>query len=665
MTCTFRCGNACDRPEPNTSGNEHFGDVLAGVIERRTVLKAGAAGGAGLVLGGVAAPAPAAAHHPHGGGRPGDLGRLDFAPVAPNVRDNVIVPNGFRYDVIIRWGDPVVKGAPAFDVHNQSAASQALQFGYNCDYLSVLPLGHRRALLVVNHEFTNEILMFPTGEYTTARIKEVAIQAHGLSVVEIERSGRDGSWRQVPVRRARRNRRLTMTSEFEVTGPAAGADRLKTSADPSGRLVLGTLNNCAGGTTPWGTTLHGEENFNFYFDSSTPALDPRYTTSYARYGILADPNAVNRRGWKEVDPRFDLSMEPHEPFRFGWIVELDPYDPESTPRKHTMLGRAKHEGATINVSADGRVAAYMGDDERGDYMYKFVSRDRIDRRHGKRAHRHNLTLLDHGTLYVAKFTGDGTADGVYDGTGTWIPLATDTESLVSGMELVDVLIDKRIAADKVGATRMDRPEDVELNPVNQKIYAALSNNFNRGIAYPVDEANPLASSMTRATLSAPLVSSTGNRNGYVLELTEDGDDAAAETFTWNLFLVCGDPEAPETYFAGLPKADISPISCPDNVAFDSIGNLWVATDGNALGSNDGLFAVPVDGPDRGRVKQFLTVPIGAETCGPLIVNDKSVFVAVQHPGEVDGASFENPSSTWPHTDDFARPSVVVAYSYRS
>ena len=448
-----------------------------------------------------------------------------------------------------------------------------------------------------------------------------------------------------------------MSTPFEVTGPAAGSPRMRTSADPGGRRVLGTLNNCAGGTTPWGTVLSGEENFNQYFGRSGE-LDPRYTTSYARYGISGN----SERKWESVEKRFDLSQEPHEPFRFGWVVEIDPYDPKSSPRKHTMLGRFKHEGANVSISTGGHAVAYMGDDERGDYVYKFVSRDRFDPRDSQAARRRNMSLLTRGTLYVARFHGDGEADGVYDGQGEWIALTTDTESFVPGMSVIDVLIDTRLAADKMGPTRMDRPEDIEPNPVNGKVYCALTNNSQRGTRFPRDEANPITSSMVRSSLGAPLTPASGNRNGYVLELTENRDDAAATSFTWDLMLVCGDPNAPETYFAGYPKEQVSPISCPDNVAFDATGNLWISTDGNVLGSNDGLFRVPVEGPERGRVDQFLTVPVGAETCGPLVSADqRSVFVAVQHPGETDGATFENPSSTWPHSDQFPRPSVVVAY----
>jgi hypothetical protein len=553
----------------------------------------------------------------------------------------------------------VLPGAPKFDVHHQTPESAAAQFGYNCDYVGVLPLSRTRALLVVNHEYTNEELMFPAGTYDDETIRRIAMASHGMSVVEIRRESRtSGAWRTVPVRRARYNRRVTVSTSMKLTGPAAGHPRLRTSADPSGRVVLGTLNNCAGGTTPWGTVLSGEENFNQYFEASG-STDARYAASYARYGVSGS-NAG--RNWKATDPRFDLTQEPHEPFRFGWIVELDPLRPNAAPRKLTMLGRMKHEGANVSVGDDGRVAVYMGDDERGDYIYKFVSRDPMARGDDARARRRNRSLLEHGTLYVARFSGDGTADDRYDGAGKWLPLTTDTESFVYGMSVAEVLIDTRLAADKLAPTRMDRPEDIEPNPVNKKVYCALTNNSQRGTTFQPDEANPVTTSMVRPGPGEPLRSASGNRNGYVLELTEAKDNPAAKTFRWNLLLVCGDPDAPETYFAGYAKEKVSPISCPDNVAFDPAGNLWVSTDGNALGSNDGLFRVPVTGPERGHVEQFLTVPVAAETCGPLITKDgRSVFVAVQHPGEADGSTFEDPASTWPHTHTCPRPSVVVAY----
>ena len=665
MTCHYRCGNACEQPIPNTSDNREMSDVVEGALARRSLLKAGGAGAGALVLGGLSGAPAAASPRQAAGARTArgaqvaaDLGVADFEPVAPNVRDAVTVPRGFRSDVLIRWGDPVVAGAPAFDVEAQTPESAAAQFGYNNDYVGVLPLDLNRALLVTNHEYTDEELMFPTGAYDDATVKKIAMASHGMSVVEIVRSGDRGGWRRANHNRSRYNRRVTASTTFEVTGPAAGSPRLQTSADREGRRVLGTLNNCAGGTTPWGTVLSGEENFNQYFGSSGD-LDPSYAASYARYGITG----TDDKGWRTVDDRFDLTKEPHEPFRFGWVVEIDPFDPGSTPRKHSMLGRLKHEGANVAIAPTGQAVAYMGDDERGDYIYKFVSQDTFDPRDTQAAHKHNLTLLTKGTLYVARFN-DEAADPApeYDGTGEWIPLTSDTQSFVDGMSVADVLIDTRLAADKVSPTRMDRPEDIQPNPVSGKVYCALTNNSQRGSRFATDEANPLSESRVREEIGAPLTTASGNRNGYVLEVTETGGNHAGTTFAWQLRLVCGDPEAPETYFAGFDKTQVSPISCPDNVAFDTTGNLWISTDGNSLGSNDGLFRVAVEGPERGKVEQFLTVPVGAETCGPLVSTDQqSVFVAVQHPGEVDGATFEDPASTWPHSDDFPRPAVVVTY----
>ncbi len=663
MTCLFRCGNACDHPEPNPTDNGHIQQEITRALQRRSVLKGAAIGSGALVVGSAVAASTgglAAAAVEPSRTVAGDLARTGFAPVRPNKRDSVTVAEGFTHSVVMRWGDRVVQGAPEFDPYQQTVAAARKQFGYNCDYVGLVPWGRDKALMVVNHEYTDENLMFPAGTYTPAEIKAIAMSNHGMSVVTIKRGLVPGDWQQVKdLGNAPKNRRIHIDTPFAIVGPAAGDDRLKTVADPTGTVAHGTLNNCAGGTTPWGTVLSGEENFNQYFDKSG-ALDARYTAEYARYGITG-----SGKGWSEVDPRFDLTTDPHEPHRFGWIVELDPTNPKAAPRKHTMLGRFKHEGANIVISASGHAVAYMGDDERGDYIYRFVSAEKFDPAKTLKARRHNLGLLAKGTLSVAKFTGDGTADGTYDGTGTWIPLCTDTTSFVPDMSVADVLIFTRLAADKMGPTKMDRPEDVEPNLANGKVYAALTNNSNRGKPeLPVDEANPIASSMVRSSLGAPLTSASGNRNGYVLELTPTGGHATS-TFTWDLLLVCGDPAAAETYFGGVDKSTVSPISCPDNVTFDSEGQLWISTDGNVLGSNDGIFRVPTSGPLRGQVRQFVTMPRGAEACGPLITDrNRSLFFAVQHPGEIDGATFESQASTWPHTDDFPRPSVCVAYKRR-
>ncbi|MEU2505160.1 PhoX family protein [Streptomyces sp. NPDC007863] len=658
LTCRFRCGDACFHEVPNTSDNEYVGDVIAGVLSRRSALRAAAvvtvasAAGGAVVLGG----APAAEAHP--GGRPtpkADGARgLRFAPVAPNTTDAVTVPAGYGQNVVIRWGEPILRGAPAFDSEKQTAAAQAGQFGYNNDFLSLLPLRgeYGRQVLVANHEYTDEVLMFRgyDSENPTREQVEIAWAAHGLSVVVVQEEHRTG--KLSPVSRHYLNRRLHTTSEFELTGPAAGSALVKTSVDPEGRVVLGTLNNCAGGTTPWGTTLHGEENFNQYFANGSSAMDKRYGVG----------TGATERKWERFDKRFDLAQEPNEVNRFGWVVELDPYDPESTPRKRTALGRFKHEAAQPRLTADGRPVVYMGDDERFDYFYKFVSSKRMMKGGSRKARAHNLTLLDEGTLYVAKLTGDSPAaeidgtgklpnDGEFDGSGTWIPLATATEdgavSHVPGMTAEEVFVFTRLAGDKVGATKMDRPEDVEPSPRSGRVYVALTNNSNRGKGTNpgADEANPR----------------NLNKHGQILELAEHWDDPASDGFAWRLFLVAGDPNDPATYFAGYPKEKVSPISCPDNVAFDPHGNLWISTDGNQLGSHDGLFGVAVQGDRRGELKQFLTVPRGAETCGP-IIQDRRVLVAVQHPGELDGASVENPASVWPDGPGrIVRPSVVAVW----
>ena len=667
MTCRFRCGNGCDHEVANTSGNAYFGDVLTAVVTRRGALRAGALGTLVASVGATALAAPAAAdpgraggaHHGHQGaqhGHQGGPGRngLNFTPVPPNREDALIVADGYESAVVVRWGDPVLPDAPEFDFDNQTADAQSKQFGYNCDFVTFFPIDRNRGLLWVNHEYTDETMMFrgySNGDAATEEQIRIALAAHGGSVVELRRVGGSGRWELVTEGRRRYNRRITALTPMRFSGPAAGGDLLKTAADPTGRRVLGMLNNCAGGVTPWGTVLTCEENFNQYFVGGDAVPEER-KPYLSRYGV-SSTTAVPRdsRRFDRVEERFDLARHPNEINRFGWVVEIDPFDPASVPVKHTALGRFAHEGATTTLAGDGRVVVYSGDDGRFEYIYKFVSKNRFIRGHD----RHNRDLLAEGTLYVAKFTGDSPAgeidgsgrppaDGVFDGRGEWLPLASGSRSFVPGMTATEVLVYTRIAADKAGATKMDRPEDVERNPVTGAVYAALTNNGNRKPAQ-ADEANPRAN----------------NRHGHVLEIVEHGNDAAATRFTWSVPLICGDPADAATYFGGYDKTKVSPISCPDNVTFDARGNLWISTDGNALGSNDGLFAMPVSGPERGRVRQFLTVPVGAEACGPLITADGlSVFVAVQHPGEVTGATPDNPASRWPD-GTLPRPSVVVAW----
>ncbi|MBC3990309.1 PhoX family protein [Streptomyces sp. AC563] len=671
LTCRYRCGDACFHEVPNTSDNAYVGDVIANVLSRRNVLRASAvvtvtaAAGAAVGLGQApqasAATPAVAAHGGKGHGKSHGKNRgargLRFEPVAPNTKDAVVIPRGYEQNIVIRWGEPILPGGRDFDPDNQSAKAQAKQFGYNNDYMAVLDVPHERhrQLLVVNHEYTDEVLMFAgyDADNPTREQVEIAIAAHGLSVVVAAEDRRSG--KLTALRRHHLNRRVTGSTPFEVTGPAAGSKYLRTSADPRGKRILGTLNNCGGGITPWGTVLSGEENFNQYFANGGKVTDPDTKARYARYGIGGE---ASERKWERFDKRFDTLQEPNEPNRFGWVIEIDPFDPHSTPRKLTALGRFKHEAAEPRLTDDGRPVLYMGDDERFDYFYKFVSSKRMMHGNSRYARAHNRTLLDEGTLYVAKFTGDSPAgeidgsgklpaDGAFDGSGEWIPLATGTTSHVEGMTAEEVYVFTRFAADKVGATKMDRPEDVEPSPRTGRVYVALTNNKDRGKAgkAPADEANPR----------------NGNKHGQILELAEHWDDPASDRFNWRLFLVCGDPSDPSTYFAGFPKDKVSPISCPDNITFDAHGNLWISTDGNALGNHDGLFGVATAGERRGEVKQFLTVPNGAETCGP-IVQDQRVLVAVQHPGEIDGASVEQPKSAWPDgPGKLVRPSIVSVW----
>ncbi len=396
-----------ERPEDvptNPSPEPTLGDVINARFNRRGLLK----GTLGVsAVAGLMAVSPLAMLVASGKARAsGALSRYDFQEISHGVDRTDHVAPGYDADILIRWGDPVTPGAPAFDPANQSAERQAQQFGYNNDYVGYVPLNgsSEHGLLCVNHEYTNEELMFPgierqdRGETPfanmTREMVDIEMAAHGGSVLEVRR--RDGKWQVVA--NSRYGRRITANgTEMRISGPAAGHARMQTSADPTGRRVIGTFNNCAGGITPWGTYLMAEENFNGYFSGTLPE-GHKESANHKRYGVPGNWYAWGR--WHE---RFDVAKEPNEPNRHGWIVEVDPLDPTSRPVKRTALGRFKHEGAESIVNADGRVVVYSGDDQRFDYLYKFVSHGRYDP--NDRAA--NMRLLDEGTLYVARFHGDG------------------------------------------------------------------------------------------------------------------------------------------------------------------------------------------------------------------------------------------------------------------
>lgn len=662
QTCTYKCGNACFGACANESDNEYFGDIT-----RRSALKAGAV--TVLAVGGASALAACSPSGQKDSGSAGSsssakaapaksLKGMQFKAVEPNTKTEVVVPEGYEQKVLIAWGDPVIEGAPEFDIDKQTAEAQEKQFGFNCDFAGLLkhPSDDKRMVYVCSHEYTTEPNMFKgyDAKNPTEEQFKIGLAAHGHTILEVSKVEGSGELKR---EFGKLNRRITATTPFKVTGPAAGSDLLKTAADPEGKTVLGTLNNCSGGLTPWGTMLSGEENFDQYFGNADNLSDEDAKKKLKRFGIKG---TETERKWERFDDRFDVSKTPNEPNRFGWLVEIDPMDPTSTPVKHTAVGRYKHEAGNIHITKDGTVVCYSGDDERNDYLYKFVS----TRKFKEGDKENNLKILDEGTLYVAQFEGnspkeeiDGSGalpkDGAFDGKGKWIKLLTakedgSAESHVEGMKADEVAVWTRIAADKVKATKMDRPEDVEVSPKTGLVYVALTNNKYRGAVedgknYPgVEEVAPVKE----------------NKNGLVLEMD---DDHAGESFSWNLLLVCGDPKEAYTYFGGFDKTKVSPISCPDNIAFDTHGNLWISTDGNALKSNDGLYACAVEGENRGELKCFLTVPKGAETCGP-IVTDERVLVNVQHPGEGDDASADKPAMHWPDGgNSVPRPAVVVVW----
>jgi secreted PhoX family phosphatase len=646
MTCHYRCDDACSKPVPNPTQHDYFGDIVADGASRRSVLKGGGLAAAVVGLTAVVGTEPAAASPAPGRAGAGPRrGRspFGFTPIAaqPEGLDRVVVPQGFAWSPVIAWGDPILADAPAFDFDRQSARAQEGQFGYNCDHVGLVPhRGRNSAILVANNEYTNDELMFrgytDRASLTPEQIR-ITMAAHGMSVVELRRTSPSRPWEYV--KGAKPNRRITATTPMAVDGPAAGHRLLRTSADPTGRRVLGTIGNCSGGTTPWGTVLSGEENFQGYFRASSVPADQ--DAAYRRYGITG-----SGRAWERVDDRFDTGAEPNEVNRFGYVVEVDPSDPASTPVKHTALGRLKHEGANVTIAPDGRVVAYTGDDERFDYLYKFVSHGRFRDGRSPRARAHNLTLLSSGDLYVARFSGDGFEDGVADGTGEWLALVVDNESRVPGMSVEEVLVWTRLAADRVGPTKMDRPEDVETNRVNGRTYVACTNNTSRTPSQ-IDEANPRAN----------------NKHGHIIEITPARGDDTSTRFSWRIVLIAGDPADPATYFNGYDRSQVSPISCPDNVAFDRDGNLWIATDGNALGHCDGMFLMPLAGPHKGHLQQFLSVPAYAECCGPLVSWDtRTVLAAVQHPGEVAGASPDTPASLFPYQGGGQpRPAVISVH----
>jgi len=560
--------------------------------------------------------------------------RFAFDQIAANTQDAITLPQGYKMDVLVRWGDPLWSDAAEFDHETRGTpASQERAFGDNNDGMDVF--SHEgKTLLVVNNEYTNrDIIALSAVDKRIMDEDDIAkgMMAHGISVMEIAKQ--DGQW--VLVKDSPYNRRITPRTEMEITGPAAGHDLLKTEADPTGTRTLGTWNNCGNGVTPWGTYLTCEENFNGYFSSSETEQDQKpivMAPEYVRYGIKAEDWGYN---WALIDERFDVAKHPNEPNRAGYVVEIDPTDPQSTPKKRTALGRCKHENAEVVVANDGRVVVYMGDDERGEFVYRFVSAG-IYAPGGP-----TENLLNEGTLAVAKFNDDG--------TGQWIDLTPESTGMAS---MAEICVMTRQAGSAVGATTMDRPEWISVNPRAAEVYCCLTNNKNRGVKpnaggddTAVNGPNPRAE----------------NNYGQVVRWRPDGGDHTAAGFTWDLYVLAGNPAVHEDAYAG--SSNLNPdnmFNSPDGLAFDGNGLLWIQTDGNY--SNEGDFAghgnnqMLAGDPVTGEIRRFMVGPNECEITGLTWSPDRrTMFVGIQHPGE-------RGDSHWPEGGNAVPRSAVIAVS---
>jgi len=628
---------------------KHINDLIA---SRRAVL-GGLVGMpllnlAGCVTSGPTTPAAAAS--------------MNFASVAATNADTVSLPPGYSFRTLIAWGDALFDTVSAdFDPDALTRAEQEQRFGQNCDMLAALPHSYAfppprdgdRMILCVNNEYASPELMFPAlerPEQFSAAHLEALFASVGVSVVEIERDG--AGWRALKSAAPGQgfNRRITPFTPVRITGPAAqhpwvvAASAAFNGSEPGardGEVTCGTLQNCAGGLTPWGTFLSAEENFDSVFagtpdDIATPSRDEAYRRDVETHGYPADyiPRSI-------APSQFRIADNPHGPALFGWIVEIDPYDPNSTPKKRTALGRKKNECANTAIGRDGRIAVYTGDDERNQHLYKFVTRGRFDPSNRLA----NMDLLDDGDLYVAQF--------LEDGQGRWLKLtmeAANAAAQAAGSPIRfadqgDLVMQVRYAAELLGATPLDRPEDVE--PVidanwrgDGAVIMACTKNPDRTFDAP---GSPRRQSPDPAAAQ-------DNLAGHILRLDEANGDNSAEHFTWDVFALCGDPDAnalvQETR-SGLP-AHVSValngqptftgdrFACPDNILIDSTRRVWISTDGNDgvfRDCNDSVVVTPADVALPRPVKRFLVGPVGSEICGPLMTPDERAFMCcIQHPG---------------------------------
>jgi len=621
----------------NRSANPVFSDVANVFLSRRRLLQMGVVAGAAVSFPLLVKPESAFAAV----SRPSALAKavsLGFTSIPVSSEDTVIVPEGYIARPFYRWGEPVgLKDAmPAFKTDGSNTTDeQAAQAGMHHDGMAwfSLPQGGNspdHGLLAMNHEYIDNGMLFKDGDANWDLDKARKGQnAMGISVIEVQKRGDD--WQVV---------RPSSFAPMQLTGPARHQPLMKTAADPQGEQVLGTMQNCANGHTPWGTYLTCEENWSDIFvkKADRNALEKRYG--------IADSDDSYR--WNEVDERFSVDKTPNEPNRFGWVVEIDPYDPNSTPRKHTALGRFKHEGAMVTLAADNRVVVYMGDDQKFEYIYKFVS----DKKYDPANRQSSMDLLTSGTLYVAKFNEDG--------SGSWLPLVFGENGLDQshGFESQgDLLIKTRLAADVVGATKMDRPEWITVDPNTPgSVYCTLTNNSDRGKEgkAPVDAANPRAN----------------NQFGHIMHWLEENNDPASGRFQWDILVMAGRTDGNDPQAKGSMQG--AAFGSPDGLSFDHRGVLWIQTDVSSSTINQKAYAdmgnnqMVATIPGTNEYRRFLTGPRGCEITGIAFTPDnRTLFINIQHPGEV-GDGITDPAnpravSNWPDADPNGRPrsSTVV------
>jgi len=553
--------------------------------------------------------------------------RFGFKPVVANSLDTVTVPENYSWQVVARWGDPLWSKGSEFDqLSRGTGTSQELAFGDNNDGMSLFNHGDDN-ILVVNNEYVNRSIFHgnrASGVPENADDVRKSKAGHGVSIVQLEQN--NGQWNII--KDAPLNRRITGDTPMEITGPARGHDLLKTTADPKGEIVFGTFNNCGNGRTPWGTYLACEENFNGNFGSSDPEF--ARTQAMKRYGVK---NKDRGYGWYKEDERFDISKSPNEPNRFGYIVEIDPLNPNSTPKKRTALGRFKHENAEVVIAADGHVVVYMGDDERGEFLYRFVSHNRYIEGGD------NTNLLEEGDLFVARFNEDF--------SGEWLILSPETTGMSS---MAEICIHTRQAASAVNPTTMDRPEWVAANPVKTEVYCCLTNNKNRAIktnaggdATPVGGPNPRAK----------------NNYGQIVRWQPANGNHTEIKFSWDLFVVAGNPQVHNNAYAGTANINKhNMFNSPDGLAFDDNGMLWIQTDGNYSAKGDfvgmGNNQMLVGDPSTGEIQRFLVGPKECEVTGITWSADRrTIFVGIQHPGERGNSHFPEGGNSIPRSSVIA------------